>query len=54
MERIPNECRILMTEHGRGWQGSAVHREGVLSGIYIVVVKEDTVQVQVIYRILKK
>lgn len=34
MERIPSECTIEMAEHGRAWQGSAVHKEGMLSGIY--------------------
>ena len=54
MERIPSECRIEMTEHERGWQGSAAHRERMLSGIYTVIVKEDVVQVQVMYSILQK
>lgn len=34
MERIPSECMIEMAEHGRARQRSAVHREGMLSGIY--------------------
>lgn len=52
--RILSECRLEMMEHRRGWQGSGMHREGTLSGIYSVMVKEDTVQVQVMYSIVQK
>lgn len=43
-----------MAAHARGWQYSAVHREGMLPGIYTVIVKEDIVQAQVMYSILQK
>lgn len=42
MGRILSECRIEMMKHGRGWQGSGMYREGMLSEIYAVMVKEDT------------
>lgn len=54
MGRIPSECSREMTEYGRDWQGSAERREGMLLGIYTVTVKEDSVQVQVLYSILQK
>jgi len=43
-----------VAEHGRGWPGPAAHREGMLSGIYTVMVKEDLVQVQGVCSILQK
>lgn len=42
-----------MTEQGRGWKYSTVHREEMLPGIYTVIVKEGMVQVQVMYSMLQ-
>lgn len=53
MGRILSECRIELMEHGRGLQGSGMHRGGMLPGIYTAMMK-DTVQVHVMYSILQK